>query len=62
MIEKVLNQKYVDIQPIPFQNDDPISSQLENTGNIIVALQPKSPLHSIFTQFQKQSLQLCLIC
>ena len=32
MIEKVLKQQYVDIWPIPFQNDDPINDQLYNTG------------------------------
>ena len=39
-------QQYVEILTITFQNDDPINDQIENTGKISVALQPKSPLHS----------------
>ena len=46
-MEKVPNQKSVDIRPIPFHNNDPINNQLENTGDILVALQPKYPLHSV---------------
>ena len=37
MMQKVLKQQYVEIQPIPFNNDDPINSQLENTGKSLVA-------------------------
>ena len=47
MMEKGPKQKYVDIRPIPFNNDDPINSQLENTWNILVALQIKYPLNYI---------------
>ena len=47
MIEKVQKKKYVDILPIPFQNDDFINDQLENTGKILVTLQPEPPLHSV---------------
>ena len=36
----------MDMWPIPFHNDDPINAQLDNTGKIIVALQPTPPLHS----------------
>ena len=32
MTEKLPKQKYVDIQHIFFQNDDPINAQLDNTG------------------------------
>ena len=46
-MEKGLNQHYVDIITISFQNDDFINSQLENMGKLLVALQPKSPLHSV---------------
>ena len=47
MIEKGPRKKSVKIQPIPFQNDDPINAHIENTGKILVALQPKYPLHSV---------------
>ena len=39
------NQQSVEIWPIAFQNDDPINSQLENTGKNAGALQPTYPLH-----------------
>ena len=45
MMEKGLKKQSVEIWPITFQNDDPIKYQLENTRNISVALQPKTPLH-----------------
>ena len=41
MIEKVPKKQSVEVWPTPFHNDDPINSQLENTGNVLVALQPK---------------------
>ena len=44
-MEKVPKQQYVEIWPIPFQNDNRIKAQLENTDNILVALQPKFTLH-----------------
>ena len=47
MVEKRQKQQYVDIQPVPFQNDDPIKSQIENTGKCLVALQPTSSLHFV---------------
>ena len=47
MIEKGPKQQSVDIRPTPFQDYDPINYQIENTGNSLVALQPKSRLHSI---------------
>ena len=46
MTEKGTNQQYFEIQNIPFQNDDPINDQLDNTGKFLVALEPTSPLHS----------------
>ena len=46
MREKGPKQQYVEIRPIPFQNDDPINYQLHKTGKILVALHPKYPLHS----------------
>ena len=46
-MEKSQKQQYVEIRYIPFQNDDPINAQLENTGKILVALQPKYPLHYV---------------
>ena len=46
-MEKVPKKKYVEIQTIPFQNDYPINAQLENTGKILVALQPKYPWHYV---------------
>ena len=47
MMEKGPKLKYVDIRPIPFQNDDTINAHLENTGNYLVALKPKSPLYFV---------------
>ena len=47
MMEKVTKQQYVDICTIPFQNDDPINTQIVNTGNIPVPLHPKNALHSV---------------
>ena len=47
MMEKVPKQKYVDIWPTPFQNNDHIGAQIENTGKMLVPLQPKSLLHSV---------------
>ena len=46
-MEKVSEQKYVDIQPIIFQTDDTINDHLDNTGKILVALKPKPPLNSV---------------
>ena len=34
IMEKGPNQKSVEIQPIPFKNDDPINYKIENTGKI----------------------------
>ena len=45
--EKGPKQQYVDIRPLPFQNDDPINAHIDKTGKSLVALQPKSPLHSV---------------
>ena len=47
MTEKLPKKKSVDIWPTPFQNDDPIYAQLDNTGNVLVELQPKPQLNSI---------------
>ena len=47
MTDEALNQQYVEIQPIPFQNYNPINDQLDNTGKSLVALKPKSPLHYV---------------
>ena len=49
-------QQYVDIIPIPFQNDDPINVQLENTGKTLVALQPKSLLYYVVYSISKGKL------
>ena len=46
MMEKGPKQQYVEIRPIPFQNYDHLSAQLENKGKISVSLHPKYPLHS----------------
>ena len=46
-MEKGPKQHSVDIQPIPFNNYDPINAQLDNTGKHLVALQPTYPLHSV---------------
>ena len=47
MINKVQKQIYVEIQSITFQNGYPMNTHLDNTGKIIVALQPKSLLKYI---------------
>ena len=47
MVEKGPKQQYVEIQTIPFNNNDPINTQLENTGKYLVELQPKFPLHYV---------------
>ena len=47
MMEKGPNQKSVDIFPTTFQNDDLKHAQLENKGNMLVALHTKYPLHYI---------------
>ena len=46
-MDKIPNQKYVEIWPISFYNDDSINYQLEITGRILVALQPKYPLQYV---------------
>ena len=46
MMEKGPKLKYVDIRPIPFQNDDPIKYQLENTGKFLFALKPTPQIYS----------------
>ena len=46
MMEKLSKQQYVDIWPIP-SNDDPINAQIDNTRNISVTLHPKTVLHSV---------------
>ena len=40
MVEKGTNQKYADIQPPPFHNDDTIIDHLNTKGKYLVALQP----------------------
>ena len=34
MMERGTNQQYVEILPIPIQNDDPINAQIGNTENV----------------------------
>ena len=47
MMEKLPKQQYAEIQTINFHNDDPVNLQLDNTGKILVSLQPKYPLHYV---------------
>ena len=47
MMEKQSKQQSIVIRPVNFQNDDPIIDQINNIGKCLVALQPKSSLHSI---------------
>ena len=47
MMEKVPKQQPVEFWYTPFQNDDTLNDQLENTGNILVALKPSHSLHSV---------------
>ena len=37
-MEKGPKQQYVEVWAVPFNNDDPISDQLEKKGKILVAL------------------------
>ena len=37
MMDKGPKQKYFEIWPVPFQNDDLINALLENIGKIVVA-------------------------
>ena len=46
-MEKGPKQQYVDIRPIPFQNEYYINNQLENTGMFLVVSQPTSQLYSV---------------
>ena len=55
-------QKFVDIRLIPFQNNDPINNQLDNTVKNLVALQPKYSLHSFVYRIQNQAHKLHLPC
>ena len=56
MIETESKQKYVDIQPKPFHNDDPINSQLYNTVKIYVAFQTTYPLHYVVYPISEANL------
>ena len=47
MTEKGPNELYFQINPTPFQNDYPISAQLEKTSKILVVLQPHSVVYPI---------------
>ena len=55
MMEKVSKQQYVDIWPIP-SNDDPINAQIDNTRKVSVQLYPKTPLYSVLYPIFKASL------
>ena len=55
MINKVQKQIYVEIQPITFHNDDPMNNHLDNTGKIIVALQPKSTLKYVAYKISEEN-------
>ena len=48
-----LNQKSVDIWPIPFQSGDPVDAQLDNTCKIVVELQSMCLLHYVVYQISK---------
>ena len=47
IIEKIPKQKFVEIWPVQFHNDNPINYQLDNTGNVLVVLQLTSPLNPV---------------
>ena len=55
MIEKGPKQQSVKIWPIPFQNNDPINYQLENTGTILASLEPTYPLHCVVYPISEES-------
>ena len=42
---KGLKQQFIEIHPTTFQNNDNINAEIDNTGNVIVALQTKPPLY-----------------
>ena len=47
MMKTGIEQKYVDIWPIPFEYDDSINYQIENTRKHFSSLQTISPLHTV---------------
>ena len=52
-INSKTKQQSIDICPIPFQNGDTIKYQIDNKGNVLVALQPTYPLHYILYPIKK---------
>ena len=56
MMEKVPKQQYVEIGPILFHNYDPINAHIMNTGKILVALKPKSPLYYVVYPISEANL------
>ena len=47
MIENGPKQQYADVMYIPFQNDNHINVQLDNTSKRVVSLQPNYLLHYV---------------
>ena len=47
MNEKVPMHQSVDVWPASFQNDDTINARLNNIHKMLIALQPKYPLHFV---------------
>ena len=65
MMYKGKNQQYVEIQPSPFHNDDPINDHLDITGKSLSALQPKYQLHYVvypILEANESALFNLLIC
>ena len=56
MMEKGQNQQFVEIHPITFHNDHSINPQFEITRKMLVALQPKYPLHYVVYQISESNL------
>ena len=62
MTDKLPKQQYVDIQPIPFHNDDPINwSAWEHRQNNL-NYNPKPHFIPFYTKLQKQTHQFHLTC
>ena len=53
-MEKGTKQQSVEIYPLPFNNDDPTNTQLDNNPNTHEII--------LYNQFQKQNYQLHLSC
>ena len=58
MTEKVSKKKSVEVHPIPFQNNNTINAQIDNTRKCLVLLQPKPkyPLHYVVYKISEANM------